>query len=99
MKYARRSVSDQDIRRYEMFSQVRCAFRSREFIAYAYTPIRTFNNLVDSETTSSSQRALTLQVLRAQPLETLGLQKTRQMMICMLDDIAHCIFLLSVARE
>jgi len=31
MKYARRSVSDQDIRRYEMFSQVR-------FIFSAYHP-------------------------------------------------------------
>ena len=54
MKFARRSVSDQDIRRYEMFSQV-C--RGLDFTcACTYTPLRTCNNREDSETTLNSPK-------------------------------------------
>ncbi len=57
MKFARRSVSDQDIRRYEMFSQV-CLndFYSRDSVS-DIIPCRTCNSRVGSETTSSSLKA------------------------------------------
>ena len=49
MKYARRSVSDQDIRRYEMFAQVRwifssCRFRSLTVIVQNMQQSRGFGN-------------------------------------------------------
>jgi len=58
MKYTRRSVSDQDIRRYEMFSQV-CVI-ALLVVQTTVTDIgsqnffRNYNNLVASEITSSS---------------------------------------------
>lgn len=44
MKYARRSVSDQDIRRYEMFSQVRFIF----FLFIVHVLSRPLQNLQQS---------------------------------------------------
>jgi len=83
-KYARRSVSDQDIRRYEMFSQVwslTCCCVSTWLICL--TPFRTCNNLVGSVTTSDSPRA---HPLLAAPhlrlLGTLASRMTRRMMTC-----------------
>ena len=63
MKYARRSVSDADIRRYEMFSQV-CAItgvglsQETRLIGTLFVPLlRTCNNRARLATTSSSPRA------------------------------------------
>ena len=56
MKFARRSVSDQDIRRYELFSQVCfCLFYD---VLHLFTPLifRPCNNLAASATISNSQR-------------------------------------------
>jgi hypothetical protein len=88
MKYARRSVSDQDIRRYEMFSQVLVScFRFGIQCLLTYLYIRTCNNLADLETTSSFQKAQTLQVdQQGRAPGTLGSQMTRRTMICMPED-------------
>jgi len=85
MKYARRSVSDQDIRRYEMFSQVR-------FISFsAYCPYteplffcRTYNNPVDLGTTSSSRKATVKLALRLPRRVMQGSRMTPPTMICTL---------------
>lgn len=83
MKYARRSVSDQDIRRYEMFSQV-CYLN----IVVVYDRVlimflcRICNNLVASVTTSSSQKAMVLQPLLEQQRPTLASPMMQETMIC-----------------
>lgn len=79
MKYARRSVSDQDIRRYEMFSQVR--FISHPCIHYVVVltvvfHIRTCNNPAVSGTTSSSLKVILLEHLPARAPGTLDLLRT-----------------------
>lgn len=57
MKYARRSVSEQDIRRYDMFAQVRDMFPSLvATLTDAYGYYRTCNNRVAS-VRSNSQKA------------------------------------------
>src|SRR5882762_3270149 len=60
MKYARRSVSDQDIRRYEMFSQVCILIRFLQREPGLTCASRTCNNLVASATTSSSLKVIPL---------------------------------------
>ena len=85
MKYARRSVSDGDIRRYEMFAQVRsCLPLSLLCIDYLFL-CRTYNNRGLSARLSNSRRvqvdqeaALALhRAVAMQPLLT-----TRRMMTC-----------------
>jgi hypothetical protein len=85
MKYARRSVSDQDIRRYEMFAQVSQAFFLHDIVD-SYPTHRTCNNLGDSGATSSSLRAWEpAEQLAARVMETQGSPMTHKMTICTLE--------------
>src|ERR1700736_1748277 len=83
MKYAHRSVSDQDIRRYEMFSQVHvlsCLCCRHHYLIRTY---RTCSNLVALETTSSSLMVTPLPALRLpQQVAMQDLQTTCRMTIC-----------------
>jgi hypothetical protein len=85
-RYGRREEEEaQDIRRYEMSSQVRHASPTT-YLVFAYLYIRTYNNLEDLATTSSFWKALTLQVFPPeQAVETQGSRKMRRTMICMLE--------------
>ena len=84
MKYARRSVSDPDIRRYEMFSQVCIWFSLRWGRAtYSIRSYRTSSNRVVLGTTSGSRRVVTLLGRRGQSA-ILGSRTTRKRTICML---------------
>ena len=84
MKFARRSVSDQDIRRYEMFSQVS---PDDLFSWYSVSDIipscRTCNNRVGSETTLSSPKAKA-QLPKLLLLAMQALLTTPQTTTCML---------------
>lgn len=86
MKYARRSVSDADIRRYEMFSQV-CAItgvglsQETKLIGTWFVPLlRTCNNRARLGTTSSSPRARLAFLHKELPLlpATLGSVRMRR---------------------
>ncbi len=82
MKYARRSVSDQDIRRYEMFlSGMLSTFRSTwsELTWHC----RTCNSREGLETTSSSPRASHLVLRQVSLREMLDSRRRMLMMICM----------------
>ena len=84
MKFARRSVSDQDIRRYEMFSQVSFDdLFSGNSVSDMISSCRTCNNRVGSETTSSSLKAKA-RLPKLLPLAMQALLKTPQTTICML---------------
>src|ERR1700722_12859190 len=85
MKYAHRSVSNQDIRRYEMFSQVHVLSCSccRHHYHYLIRTYRTCSNLVASETTSSSPMVTPLPAVRLpQQVAMQDLQTTRRTTIC-----------------
>ena len=87
MKYARHSVSDQDIRHYEMFSQVRvlscsCCRHHCHDLIWTY---RTCSNLVALEMTSSSPMVTLLPAVRLPQqvaMQDSSLQTTRRMTIC-----------------
>jgi len=88
MAFARRSVSDQDIRRYEMFAQVWCLIRRVRIITcliyLLFFPFRTCNSLAGSATISASPKAAPLQA--APQLHQLAMpvsQMIRRTMICM----------------
>lgn len=86
MKFARRSVSDQDIRRYEMFAQVSFNLSSQRCACLTHTTdsFRTFNNLVPSGRPSSSPRVGRPVQETSQALEELhSLQMMRETMTCM----------------
>jgi hypothetical protein len=85
MKYARRSVSDSDIRRYEMFAQVRYMFLFPLLDINGLCICRTYNNHGPSDRRSNSRRARDQQV----PVRVLRqaeamppLLMTRRMMTC-----------------
>ncbi len=82
MKYARRSVSDQDIRRYEMFSQVCFISSPLSRMLSIFFP-RTSNNRAALATTLSSQKAKGRALLRAQRLAMSALLTRLLMTICM----------------
>lgn len=95
MKYARRSVSDQDIRRYEMFSQV-CVWIFVSFhlcrVTHVMRLYRISSNRVVSGTTLGSQRVLVLLDQRRRQLETLGSRTRRKRTICMLRGLSpYCV--------
>jgi hypothetical protein len=89
-KYARRSVSDQDIRRYEMFSQVHTVhphfLTSPQPTKPSPFSFRTYNSLVVSAPASSSLRVPPQnQEQEELPLRTLDSPKKLKMTICTLD--------------
>jgi hypothetical protein len=87
MKYARRSVSDQDIRRYEMFAQVWAKRYCLHDIVDSYPTHRTCSSLVDSGATSGSLRAWEpVEHLAEQVMGMLGSPMTHRMTICMLEE-------------
>jgi transitional endoplasmic reticulum ATPase len=99
MKFARRSVQDGDIRRYEMFAQVSHSIYAREARTDANTVCvcRTSNNRVALETTSSSPRLASHQ-LEVLPLPPLAMQASKKMLttICMRSSCSPFLALVSV---
>lgn len=87
MKYARRSVSDADIRRYEMFAQVCLPFAFVKLAAMSDAFLyRTFNSRAPSARRSSSLRAhQRLPAPRARRAPTRALWTRVLMMICTLN--------------
>lgn len=98
MKYARRSVSDQDIRRYEMFSQVRVQRLIITRCAPNGPGNRISSNHVALAAASSSLRGDRLQ---RQPVHqaTPGSQKTLQRMTCMRNRGANHLYFLFPYRS
>lgn len=97
MKFARRSVSDQDIRRYEMFAQV--SFTVYIIVNQFNSPccFRTFNNLVPSGRRSSSLKVEHPVLGTSQvPEGPLLLLMRREMMTCMRSScgVVFCQYLL-----
>ena len=94
MKYARRSVSDQDIRRYEMFSQVCCLFTGAPMKKRADMFLyRICSSLVDLEITSSSRNLMGRLLPGYKPLVMPGSLKTMPTTTSMLE---RAIFVLGV---
>lgn len=86
MKYARRSVSDQDIRRYEMFSQVCCLFTGAPMKKRADMFLyRICSSLVDLEITSSSRNLMGRFLPGYKPLVMPGSLKTMPTTTSMLE--------------
>ena len=101
MKYARRSVSDQDLRRYEMFAQV-CIWVFDLFRAGRVTHVRSYrtsSNRAVSETTLGSQRVPVLLGRRRRQPAMLGSKTIRKRTICMLRAEMVELFLLTYSFQ